>query len=374
MLYESVSLAIRTQRPKAIPLLDVLLQKLTFKIKQRPTTDVMIDRGIMVDDHTAKQRALHRRRASSALEAFLQKRPDEESLKQRHIMITPREEMEQKAYQQRSRRQEHLQQRPSLKMLQNKWIGTNHKQNYGANQTANGYITSQLMKSKRRESNSIHDFLLRRPNADQLVKRHILSESPYKCGYGEIADHYIRDKRNKKRILAKLYTKPSRPNISELERRGYLPSEYIAGTTNGNGSDKGKEAKYFDYDFQSAQSQYIRRRKKSAHNLERHLQHRPPMKTLIDRAIIEPMTFVKDGHQYHEQRRNSKLEFRECLNHKLTTRPQIGKVPHRYFVPQPIGFGTMGSSETLRPDFTIKRPKSPNFTISRKKLPQNSGD
>merc|ERR1712173_364116 len=59
-------------------------QKLTFKIKQRPTTDVMIDRGIIMDDQTVKRRALHRRRASRKLEAFLQKRPDEEVLKRRH--------------------------------------------------------------------------------------------------------------------------------------------------------------------------------------------------------------------------------------------------------------------------------------------------
>merc|ERR1711933_351443 len=77
--------------------------KLAFKIKQRPTIDEMKSRGIMYDDPTIpaslqnRKRELHRRRASKTLEKFLLKRPNKESLKRRHIMLSPEKTAETKS-------------------------------------------------------------------------------------------------------------------------------------------------------------------------------------------------------------------------------------------------------------------------------------
>eukprot|EP01083_Nonionella_stella_P083328 230360_1 len=191
-----------------------LKEKLSFKIKQRPSVSEMKKKGIIYDDPVVpvslqnRKRELHRRRASKILEQFLSKRPKQETLKKRHIMVSPRS--------------------PPSK--------TNVRKN-------KIWITQgQLWSSKRRESLTIHDFLLRRPGANKLVSKHI------------------------------------------------LPSEYV-------------QSNHLNYDFKTAKQNYIKRRKQSRSDLETHL--------------------VK----------KKKRDFKNHLNEKFQSRPEIDQVPYRYFMP-----------------------------------------
>merc|ERR1712083_701171 len=91
--------------------------KLAFKIAQRPTINEMKSRGLMYDDPLIpaslqhRKRELHRRRASKKLEAFLLKRPNKETLKRRHIMLSPQNTKNKQIKAQRLRK--HIKQRPS---------------------------------------------------------------------------------------------------------------------------------------------------------------------------------------------------------------------------------------------------------------------
>jgi len=121
----------------------------------------------------------------------------------------------------------------------------------------------------------LSEFLIKRPNAEKLVKNHILPSMPHNGGYAEILNDFQKDFQQKQQILNALYTSSSRPDFNELERRGYVPSEYIA-----------KNYKSMNNDFKSAATNYIKRRKKSRTDLEKHLINRPKVEQLINRSII----------------------------------------------------------------------------------------
>eukprot|EP00485_Elphidium_margaritaceum_P017473 CAMPEP_0202729322 /NCGR_PEP_ID=MMETSP1385-20130828/186074_1 /ASSEMBLY_ACC=CAM_ASM_000861 /TAXON_ID=933848 /ORGANISM="Elphidium margaritaceum" /LENGTH=1427 /DNA_ID=CAMNT_0049395581 /DNA_START=30 /DNA_END=4312 /DNA_ORIENTATION=+ len=174
-------------------------QKLAFKIKQRPTINEMKSRGLMYEDPAVpaslqnRKRELHRRRASRKLEQFLVHRPKAEILRQRRIIVSPREETQQRERQQKTdikrNLRRHIKQRPSMDMLRKKRIfnapppppqissspsphntATKNKKTKKKIWIAGG----QVRQSKRRESLTISDFLQRRPKANNLVHRHIL--------------------------------------------------------------------------------------------------------------------------------------------------------------------------------------------------------